>query len=179
MLTVKVPQSEFFDEETDEFFTIHEQTLTLEHSLVAIAKWESKYHKSFFSKTPKTGPELIEYYRCMTITQNVNPFVYMVLGEENIKKIQEYMEDPMTATTIKRSKRANSGTITTSDTIYYLMIQLGIPFECQKWHINRLLTLIEVCEEENKPKKKMSNKQILSEYSEINAARRARMHSKG
>lgn len=180
MLSVKVEPTTLYDEENNEFINVRGQVLTLEHSLVAISKWESKYHKPYFNKKDKTKAEWLEYFKCMTITQNVDPMIYMAFDNNIFNEISKYMNDPMTATVINsRKPRANSGTFTTSEVIYSLMVQLNIPFECQKWHINRLLTLIQVCEEAQTPKKKMSNKQVLNQYAALNAARRAKYHSKG
>lgn len=180
MLQIEVPSREFFDERREEFVTIKGGTLTLEHSLVSLSKWEAKWHKSFLSKQEKTPEEVLDYIRCMTLTQHVDPIIYKLLTQANIDTINAYIEDPMTAT-----KFLNSGTEAkknekiTSELIYYWMISLGIPFECQKWHLNRLLSLIQVCNRKNSKPKKMSQREIMSRNSALNASRRKSLGSKG
>ena len=180
MLKISIPDSEFWDESRQEFIEVKGTTLQLEHSLVSISKWESKWCKPFISKDSKTVEETIDYIKCMTITQNVDPNVYLALTNDNIREINEYIDYPMTATTIRDDKRgSNNGEMITSELIYYWMISLQIPVEFQKWHLNRLLTLIKVCNIKNAPPKKMSNREILSRNASLNAARRKAMNSKG
>ena len=181
MLQITIPAIEMFDEQKQEFISTKEQTLCLEHSLVSLSKWESKWHKPFLSKEPKTNEETLDYIKCMTITQNVDPNIYLCLTRENIEQVNQYIEDPMTATWFsEESKKGGSGREqTTAELIYYWMIALNIPFECQKWHLNRLLTLIRVCNIKNQPPKKMSKRDIMSRNSAINAARRKKYNSKG
>ena len=174
MLTVTIPDVELFDEEKQEFLFIKGQTLSLEHSLVSLSKWESKWKKPFLTKNEKTSEEIIDYIRCMTITQNVNPIIYSGIGPEILKTIIEYMDDSMTATTFKDMDQKHSREIITAEIIYYWMIELGIPFECQKWHLNRLLTLINVCSIKQQPPKKMSKKDAMAQQTKLNAARRAK-----
>lgn len=178
MLLITVDDTEFFDAQKQEFVYIKRQTLSLEHSLVSLAKWEAKWHKPFLSQEPKTEEELIDYIRCMTITQNVNPLVYAGLTDAHFKMIQNYMDDPMTATTINHRNKSHRREIVTAEVIYYWMIALNIPFECQKWHLNRLLTLVDVVSLKNNPEK-MSKNEILRRNRELNAARRKRLHTKG
>lgn len=178
MLNIVVPDQEFFNEETQEFFTLKGQTLQLEHSLVSLSKWESKWNKPFLSKNEKTLKETIDYIRCMTITQNVKPYIYDMLTNENILDINKYIDSPMTATTFN-VQNTPSREIITSEIIYYWMISLNIPLECQKWHLNRLLTLIRVCNLKNAPSKKMSKKEIMSRNAALNAARRKKLNTKG
>ena len=179
MLKITIPPMEYFDEKKQEFVTKGEPTtITLEHSLVSISKWESKWHKSFLDKrTKKTNEELMDYIRCMTLTQNVNPEIYDHLPNSVIDQINKYLEDPMTATTFSTQPKGDNR-IVTSEIIYYWMIQLGIPFECQKWHISRLLTLIRVCNEKASPKK-MGKNDIYNQNRLLNEARRKAMKSKG
>ena len=180
MLTIKIPAREFFDEKTQTFFTTKEQTLQLEHSLISISKWESKWQKPFLTiNEKKTLEETIDYIKCMTITKNVDPNVYNYLSNENMNEINTYIESPMTATTFSDNTKGRSREIITSELIYYWMISLNIPMECQQWHINRLLTLIRVCNVKNTPPKKMSRKDIANRYASLNAARRSKLHSKG
>ena len=181
MLQITIPAIDMFDEQKQEFVSTTEQTLCLEHSLVSLSKWESKWHKPFLSKEPKTNEETLDYIKCMTITQNVDPNIYLCLTRENIEQVNQYIEDPMTATWFsEESKRGGSSREqTTSELIYYWMIALNIPFECQKWHLNRLLTLIRVCNIKNQAPKKMSRRDIMSRNSAINAARRKKYNSKG
>ena len=169
-----------FDPVTSTFSNIKETKLNLEHSLVSISKWESKWKKPFISRDPKTEEESLDYIRCMTINPNVNPVVYYNIPPSVFESIRQYIDDPMTATWISSSEhRPPSRQIITSEVIYYWMVSYRIPMECQKWHLNRLLMLIQVCDEKNKPPKKMSKNQILSRNAALNAARRAKLHSKG
>lgn len=183
MLSIVVPSGEFWDEKNERFINFPGQTLQLEHSLVSVSKWESKWHKPFLSQTDKTDEETLDYVRCMTLTQNVKPEAYLCLSPENIAQINRYIEDPMTATTFSdntgdnRPKRRRE--FITAELIYYWMIAQNIPFECQKWHLNKLLTLIRVCSVKNQPEKKMSKAQIAKQYSALNAARRKKLNTTG
>lgn len=180
MLTITVPEVEVYDSEANEFRMLKAQTITLEHSLVSISKWESHWNKPFLGKDPMTEEQTIDYIRCMTLTQNVDPSVYYRIDADSIQKIKDYIEAPMTATTFsKNSHEKPNREIVTSELIYYWMIALEIPFECQKWHLNRLLTLVRVCNVKNAPSKKMSKKDIMAQNRALNAARRAKTGSKG
>lgn len=180
MLTITIPDSEFFNNKTQEFLTIKGAVLQLEHSLVSISKWESKWHKPFLNSEQKTKEELIDYVRCMTITQNVNPMVYNNIPSDVFKKIQAYMDDSMTATTITNQKQGKSkNERITSELIYYWMVALNIPFECQRWHINRLLMLIRVCDIKNKPPKKMNKRDTMQQNARLNAMRRKKHNTRG
>ena len=180
MLRIVIPEGQLFDEKTEEFIYTKQQTLQLEHSLVSLSKWESKWHKPFLGKEDKTFDETIDYIRCMTLSQNIDPNIYMFLTQENIKEINDYIGDPMTATTFSDDGNGrNNREIITSELVYYWMVALNIPFECQKWHLNRLLTLIRVCNIKNQPPKKRSQGQIMSRNAALNAARRKQLNSKG
>lgn len=179
MIDIIIPEAEYFDERTMQFTYSKEQKLTLEHSLIAISKWESKFEKPFLS-SEKTTEEVLDYIKCMTITQNVSPEAYLRLSAKNLEDIQKYIEAPMTATTFKKiEKRGGKKEIITAELIYYWMIAFNIPFECQKWHLNKLLTLIEVCARKNEPPKKMSRKEISAQHRAINKINRERFHTKG
>lgn len=179
MLTINIPDREWFNDATQEFITVKGTTLQLEHSLVSLSKWEAKWNIPFLSKDEKTLEQTLDYIRCMTITQNVNPMVYEQLSEENIKQINKYINSSMTATTFSNLNNSPSREIITSELIYYWMISLNVPMECQKWHLNRLLTLIRVCNAKNAPAKKMSARDIMSRNSALNAARRKKYNTKG
>ena len=179
MLTITIPATESFDPITETFFETKEQKLQLEHSLLSIAKWESKWKKPFLDKGEKTPEESRDYIRCMTITQNVDPNIYYALTKENYVEIINYIQDPMTATWFADDHKPPSREIITADIIYYYMTALQIPFTCEKWHLNRLMTLIRVCSEKNKPPKKMSKRNIMTQNQALNAARRAKMNSMG
>lgn len=180
MLEITIPANELYDESTDTFIPVKEQTLRLEHSLISLSKWESKWNKVFMSKEEKSYEETIDYIKCMTLTPNVDPIVYNCLTNENMRQINQYIEAPMTATTFTEDKTSkNSREIVTSELVYYWMIALNIPFECQKWHLNRLLTLIRVCNIKNQPPKKMSKNEIMSRNARLNAERKKRLNTKG
>lgn len=180
MLKITIPAGEQWDEINQVFINTKEQTLQLEHSLVSLSKWESKWCKAFLTKNEKTDEETIDYIKCMTITQNVDPNVYNCLTKENVEQIKKYIEAPMTATYFSEEHSSKSSREqVTSELIYYWMIALNIPMECQKWHLNRLLTLIRVCNIKNQPPKKMSKRAIMSRNAALNAARRKQLNTRG
>lgn len=180
MLQITIPDTELWDEQKQEFINVKKQTLQLEHSLVSLSKWESKWRKAFLTKKEKNAEEILDYIRCMTLTQNVKPEVYKCLSNKHFTAIKDYIESPMTATVFSESTNTKgSSEVATSELIYYWMIALNIPFECQKWHINRLLTLIKVCSIKNSPPKKRSARELYSRNSALNAARRKQLNSRG
>ena len=180
MLEITIPETEQWDELKQEFVYTKAQTLQLEHSLISLSRWESKWCKPFLSKEDKTFEETIDYIRCMTLNRYVPDEVYGCLTRSNIKQINEYISAPMTATWFSKDTTGrNSREQITSELIYYWMIALNIPFECQKWHLNRLLTLIRVCNLKNQPSKKMSRREIMSRNAALNAARRKQLGTNG
>ena len=180
MLQITIPAVEQWDEVNQEFVNLKEQTLQLEHSLVSISKWESKWNKAFLSSKEKSVEETIDYVRCMTLTKNVKPEIYNFLTADNLSEINRYIDAPMTATYFMEDESKSGGRETiTSELIYYWMIALNIPFECQKWHLNRLLTLVKVCNIKNAPPKRKSKQDIMRRNAKLNAERRKKMRSKG
>ena len=179
MLRITVPGGEIYDEESRRFRIVKAQTIELEHSLISISKWESRWKKAFLSRAKRTEDEVMDYFRCMTITPGVNPDLYYCLSAENVHEIQSYIDDTMSAT-VFRGTNQQKGTPKprTSEQIYGAMVVLGIPFECQKWHLNRLLNLIQECENLNGGGK-MNRKDSAKYMSQINAMRRAKHHSRG
>ena len=187
MLTLLIPGQEYWDAAKAEFVEVKPTTLQLEHSLLSLSKWESRWHLPFLGvKGGLTPEQMQDYVRCMTLTKNVPEKVYQYLTDENRRAIYTYINDPMTATTFRedqtegqRTGPRKTASVTTSEVIYYDMVELGIPFECEKWHLNRLLTLIRVCEEKHKPPKKMGRNEQLSRQRALNAKRRREWGTRG
>jgi len=192
MLELVLPAvtGEEWDESKEMFVYTRQQKelkIRFEHSLIAIGKWESHWHKSFFTTFSETrqkkvtDEEFFDYIKCMTITPNIDDEVYDRLTAEHIREITKYLDDPMTATTFsnKNNKGGGNNRVVTSELVYYWMAELKIPFSCEKWNIKRLMTLIQIFEAERAPSKKMSKREIMSRNNAINAARRKQLHSKG
>lgn len=180
MLAITIPDVEYYDEKLEEFKTIKGQTIQLEHSLLSISKWEAKWHISYLATENKTSEQLLDYIKCMCVSNNVKDDVFNNLSQENVNNIVKYIDDPMTATWFADDKKkSTSKEIVTSELIYYWMIALQIPVEFQKWHLNRLLTLIKVCQIKNEPPKKMNKKDLINRNRSLNAQRRAMLNSKG
>ena len=181
MLQIEIPYQEFYNEVTGEFDHVEPCTLNLEHSLISLSKWESKWKKPFMlEKNGYTRDELLDYIRCMTLNQKVDPKVYRMIGAKDLARVKDYIADPATTTTVydARPNRSNRKEIFTSEVIYSQMISLGIPFCCEKWHLNRLLMLIRVCSVRGTDLQ-MSQAAIFSQNRDLNAMRRAAMHSNG
>lgn len=180
MLRITIPEFECYDERTGQFIVIPDTELELEHSLHSLALWESKWNKPFLGKEVKTVDQCLDYVRCMTISQNISPIVYRGVTSVLFDQINAYIEAPMTATWFndKENKKPNREIIT-AEIIYYWMTALNIPFECQYWHLNRLLTLIRVCNIKNTPQKKMTKKEIMDRNRALNAQRKSRLKTHG
>lgn len=181
MLRITIPDQTVFNEATRKFKDIKGRTIELEHSLISISKWESKWKKPFLSLAKRSGDMMRDYIQCMTITPNVDPYLYYCLTKEHIDAVQAYIDDPHSATVFRgKTDQTNQGTprSQTSERIYARMVELGIPFECQKWHLNRLLTLIRECDLMQSGKK-MSRKESAKYASQLNAMRRAKYNTRG
>lgn len=182
MLYLTIPDQEFWDEKNEKFIQIKGQKLSLEHSLVSISKWEIKWQKPFISDKPKTNEEMIDYIKCMTITQNVDDSVYTRLTRNNLKEIENYISNPSTATwfnDVNVNKASSKKEQITNELVYYWMTALQIPFECDKWHFNRLMTLIRICNLKNQPSKKQGKRDTMKNNAALNAARRQKMGTHG
>jgi len=181
MLTINIKGKRLFNELTNEFIYTKDTTLVLEHSLVSLSKWEHIHKKPFLTKDDRTKDEIIDYIRCMTITQNVDPNIYLNLTSEHFKAINDYISDPHTATWFSETKTPGkkSSEQITSELIYYWMVALQIPFECQKWHLNNLFALIRICNIKNQPPKKYSKRDTMSRNAALNAARRNKLGTSG
>lgn len=186
MLTIVIPpvkEMDIWDQTKEEFIHINGFkgcTLILEHSLISISKWEAKWHVPFIGSDKKTEEQTLHYIKCMTINQGISDEAYDHLSVKDITDISNYINDPMTASKIKEVNNQGSNRETvTSDLIYYWMIALQIPFECEKWHLNRLLQLVTVCNVKSTPPKKLSKSEIIARNREINRRNREKYHSKG
>jgi hypothetical protein len=180
MLKLIVLGSEHFNEATETFETVGDIEIELEHSLISLSKWESKYQKPFLTETKKTPEEIMAYIEAMIISPIYSSEVFSRFSQANFNRINEYIESKESATTFGSMPERNTrGEIITSELIYYWMVAFNIPFEAEYWHLNRLLALIRICNIKNAPAKKMSNHEIASRNRELNAIRRAQYNTNG
>lgn len=172
MLKIQVLLSESFDEANQEFVSENFE-MEFEHSLVSLSKWESKFEKPFLTQDEKTADETLEYLRCMLLTENVPEEVWLNLSEENVNELNDYVNAKQSATWFNEKNDGKPGKeVITAELIYYWMVSLQIPFECQYWHLNRLITLVKVCNIKNQPEKKMSRQEAMQQHRTLNAQRR-------
>lgn len=181
-IIVKVPKGEVFDEAEEKFHELdRDVTIVMEYSLLAISKWESKFHKPYLTKDTKTEEEALYFLRCMTINKDVPDIAYQLIPKEELINIRDYINDPMTGTTIKDPpKRASQREeVQSAELLYYYMFKLNIPKECERWHLNRLTTLFRVFGVKDAPKEKLSRSEMIARNKAINAKNRARFNTKG
>lgn len=179
MLPIVIPGREWYNRETKEFIQTKDTPLSLEHSLISLSKWEAQYKKPFLSTKQKTVRETIDYLKCMTLNRNVDPKVYEGVDSAVIQQVDAYVRDPMTATRVNEPEKNGRPQIVTSELIYYWMIKHGIPFECEKWHLNRLLMLIRVCTAKGRKPQKMSQSDIAARNAALNEQRCRALNSRG
>lgn len=181
MLKITIKGSESFDEATNTFSKLEEDvTIELEHSLISLSKWESKYEKPFLSDTKKTREEIFGYLQAMVVTPDVDPGVLFRCSQEGIDEIQAYIDSPQSATTFGQlPERRGRGEVITSELIYYWMVMLSIPFECEKWHLNRLFALVRIHNVKNAPQKKVPRHELAMRNRKLNDERRKALGTKG
>lgn len=179
MLELTIPRRTFFKESTSEFIEFNEVKLKLEHSLISLSKWESKFKKPFLSDKKHSKEEMVCYIECMSLIPNIDSMIYKTIPDDLYVTICDYIEDSMTATTISDKDPTTNRDVITSEIIYFWMIELGIPFECEKWHLNRLMMLIRVCSIKKGPQKKMSKREILEQNRRLNESRKKKAKTKG
>ena len=181
MLTLTVPPNEMWDSVKQEFVNFKGETLFLEHSLLSVSKWESEFCKPFLSKTEKSIEEMRAYIKCMTLNKSVDPQTYKMLTNDNFSAVMKYIDSPMSAVKFKEQpgKGPMSRETITSELIYYWLVALQIPFQCEKWHLNRLFTLVRICSIKNKPATKRSKSELARERTALNKERKARLHTTG
>jgi hypothetical protein len=180
MLHVVVPGQEMYDEETETFSTPVAAEFDIEHSLVSLSKWESRWEVPFLATPQKTTEQVLGYIQMMVVGPEPAPEVFQQLSNDNLLAINTYIGAQMTATWFNEPKHVkNSPEVITAELIYYWMIALGIPFECQYWHLNRLMTLIKVCNIKNQKPKKMSAREAAAQQRALNAQRKAQYGTTG
>ena len=179
MLKLYILGDEYLDESTNELVSPVDIVLELEHSLVSLSKWESFWCKPFLANEKKTGEETIGYIQAMLLDPDVPPETLTRLTNDHLDQVNKYIESKMTATWFSDKPGPPSREIITAELIYYWMIQLNIPFECETWHLNRLFTLIRVCNQKNTPSKKLSRRELAERNRSLNAARKAQLQTKG
>lgn len=182
MLAITVPAVDYYDESSQTFLEKKSVTLRLEHSLFSISKWESIWETPFLVDKEKTRGQTLSYIYCMSLDE-VDPEVFNRLTTENLKSINEYINSKRTATWFSQAPGSatpkRSQEVITSELIYYYMVAFQIPFECQYWHIERLFTLIKICNEKQTPPKKMSRREILARNRQLNAQRKSQLNTRG
>lgn len=180
MLTITVPEEELYNEVTSEFVTTEAVVVEMEHSLVSLSKWESKWEKPFLSGKPMTAEELLSYVEYMILTPKIPPGFSRRLSQTNLVEINAYIESKQTATTFgSLPEHKGKGETITSELVYYWLIAFSIPFDCQYWHLNRLFSLIRICNIKNSKPKKMSRNEMAQRNREINAKRKAELNTSG
>lgn len=179
MLKLKIPGTEFYNEKINEFFTVGDVWLELEHSLLALSKWESKFEKPFLGKESHTNEEILGYIRCMVTTEDFDEMVFTRFTQENVDEVNDYINSAQTATTFSELPKKGKSEIITAELIYFWMIEFNVPFSCESWHINKLFALIKVCNIKKSKPKKMTKAELAERHQKLNAERKARLGTSG
>lgn len=176
MLEIIIPGEEGFDEAKEEFVsTKPEVKVRLEHSLATVSKWESEIQVAFLGKHQKTESELFRYVEIMVQEPFDNYEDLSRLSEDNMVAIRDYITSPASATRLMELPgKGQNREVITSELIYYWMVALNIPWEAQHWHLNRLLTLVDLIQrKQNSGNNKMSKADMARHRSKTNQLRRA------
>lgn len=180
MLTIRVPLKEGFNDDTQMWEVIESTELELEHSLASVSKWEQSFEKPFLGANEKTPEETLAYIMLMAVDPKTPPELFARLSEENFKQINEYINAKMTATWFREDKNQRPGRdIITAEVIYHWMIHYNVWLEAEHWHLNKLLTLIRVCNEKSKTPTKKNRRDMIAERQRLNAQRLAQNGGRG
>ncbi len=180
MLRIIIKGEELFNETDNTFSSTEDVVFDLEHSLISLSKWESKYEKPFLSSEKKTSEEILEYIKTMVITPDPDLDVLYRCDKENLDEVQRYIDSKQSATTFgAMPERRGPGETITSELIYYWIVFFNIPFDCQYWHLNRLFSLIKICNIKSSKPKKLSRNEMAQRNRELNAKRKAELGTRG
>lgn len=180
MLRIIIEGDELFDESTNEFSRVGDIVIDLEHSLVSLSKWESMYQKPFLSSEKRSTEEIFGYLKAMMLDADIDSNLVRRFSQKTIDQIQEYIDSSQSATTFGNMPARNGpGEVITSELIYYWIVSYNIPFEVERWHLNRLFSLIRICNLKNSKPKRMSRNEIAQRNRELNAQRRAELGTSG
>lgn len=182
MLRLTIPKTELWNETTSTFEYTEEVVVDLEHSLVSLSKWESFYEKPFLSEEPKTREETRYYIGCMCLGEFPSDLTLSRITDAQIQEVDDYISKRHTATWFnepKTSYRQTNKTVVTAEVIYYWMVSLQIPFECEYWNLNRLITLVRVINNKNQPQKKMSRNEAMTQARRLNEERKQQYNTRG
>ena len=181
MISFVISPEELWDHKNEVFVHKAPVMIHLEHSLRAISKWEARYCKPFIGKKEWTASEMLDYVRCMCLDDSIDPAVFLSLSAKQMEAVQAYIDLPMTATWFSNNEQrvGNRGSAVTSELIYFWMSSYGIDWQAQDWHLNRLMTLIRICSEKNKPPKKMPKGAAAARQRALNAKRLKKSHTGG
>lgn len=183
MLKLTIGSDELYDEEKSEFIIKDGFTIHLEHSLLAISVWEQRFCKPFLGRGEKTKEETLGYVEAMILDEDYPDDVLDRMTPHHLSKVNDYVDSPATATTFsdladKKPSRGPSQVIT-SELIYYWMASANVPFECERWHLNRLFALLRIFDVKNSKQKKMSRSEIASRNRALNEQRKAQLNTRG
>ena len=180
MLRLIVKGDELYDEATETFSTFGDVTLELEHSLISLSKWESIHQKPFLTAENKSSDEVLSYVKAMVLNDVDFDALVPLFSQENFTDINAYIDSKQSATTFRiMPERPGRGETITAELIYYWMVAFNIPFECERWHLNRLFALIRICNIKNSKPKRMSKHELASRNRDLNMQRRAQFNTPG
>lgn len=182
MLEIRLKETEFWNADIDEFQYTDPQIIKLEHSLISVSKWEAIWKKPYFPSSLEPGiygvKEELSYIECMIIGP-VRALVAASLLSNHAQELHEYINGEMTASKVTPKVASENPyrrkPTVTSELIYYWMIRYNIPFECERWHLSRLLALISICNAKDPDNKdnKMSAAEAAKYRRDLNAKRLA------
>jgi hypothetical protein len=180
MLTITVLGEEHWDQENEKFVYPDSFKLELEHSLVSLSKWESKWEVPFLGEKPKTTEMVLDYIECMILTPDPPADWISKLSKENIEEITAYFDSKQSATWFNdHHPEPKTGETITSELVYYWLDICDIDWQAQYWHLNRLLTLVKIHTVKQAKPKPMSRSEMLRRRRALNKQRLKEMEEGG
>lgn len=180
MLKIIIEDEELYDEESNTFQTTERFEFEVEHSLLSLSKWEANYKKPFLSSGKLSTEEIFQYVMYMILTPNVTEKIVNDSSTKIFSEVNDYINSSQSATTFgEMPQKRGPGEVITSELIYYWMVAFNIPFECEKWHLNRLFSLIRICNIKNSKPEKVSRHEAAMRNRALNEKRKAELNTTG